>query len=197
MPRQSCQGDRALARKKAAASRCRIRGQFRKDGRCLTFERGAPCKVAGQRRRERFRAGKDRACSGRVPRPLASPVPCRAADAFRKPRLFCGPSRADAVRPSPPFRAQAGFLAPVGVCHHGRVLSVKSALWPCSSPAACAAGHKRWEKARKSAGFGCSGSLARAIALACLKSESPPVFELRPHGGGRTPSTSKERRAGA
>jgi hypothetical protein len=33
---------------------------------------------------ERFSAGEDGACSGRVSRPLASPVPCRAADA-------CGP----------------------------------------------------------------------------------------------------------
>jgi DNA-binding XRE family transcriptional regulator len=80
-------------------------------------KRRAPGKVAGQRCGERFSAGEDRACSGRVPRLLAPPVPCRAADTFRKPRLLCGPSWADAVRPAPPLRAQAGFLASFRVRH--------------------------------------------------------------------------------
>jgi hypothetical protein len=80
----------ALARKKAAASRCCIRRQFRNDRHCLALKRGAAGKVAGQFRCERFRVGECCACSGRVPRALASPVPCRARDTFRKPRAFCG-----------------------------------------------------------------------------------------------------------
>ena len=89
-----------IAQKKAAAAR-RQRCEFRNDRHALALKRGAAGKVAGQFRSEGFSAGEDRACSGRVPRLFASPVPCRARYAFGKPRLLCGPSRADAVRPSP------------------------------------------------------------------------------------------------
>jgi hypothetical protein len=89
-----------------------IRRQFGNDRRCFTFERRAPCEVAGQCCCERFRTFKGGGYSGRVPRLAASPVPCRAADTFRKPRLLCGPSRHDAVRPSPTLRAQTVLLAP-------------------------------------------------------------------------------------
>jgi hypothetical protein len=99
------------------SSRC-IRRQFRNDRHAFAFERRASGKVAGQRCCESFGAFKGSAYSGRVPRLLASPVPCRAADAFRKPRLFCGPSWSYSVRPAPAFREQAGFLASFRVRHH-------------------------------------------------------------------------------
>ena len=108
------------------AGRCR---QFRNDRHALAFERRASGKVAGQRCGERFSASKDGACSGRVPRPLASPVPSRSRYAFRKPRLFCGPSWAYPVRPSPSFRAQAVFLASFCVRHFAVLRG-----WSCLRP---------------------------------------------------------------
>jgi hypothetical protein len=98
------------------SSSCCIRRQFGNDRPALALTRCAPGKVAGQFRCEGFSAGEDRACSGRVPRLLASPVPCRSTDAFGKPRLFRGPSWSDAARPAPPLRSQAVFLAALCIC---------------------------------------------------------------------------------
>jgi len=89
------------SRRESYAVAGRKRCQFRNDRHALAFERRASGKVAGQRCRERFRTGEDGACGGCVPRLLAPPVPCRAADACRKPRALCGPSRSYPVRPSP------------------------------------------------------------------------------------------------
>jgi hypothetical protein len=61
-----------------------------------------------------FEGGTCTSHSRRLPRPLLAP----AGDTFRQPPALCGPSWADAVRPSPPLRAQAGFLATFRVCHN-------------------------------------------------------------------------------
>jgi hypothetical protein len=68
----------------------RKRGQFRNDCHALAFERRAPGKVAGQRCGERFSAGEDGACSGRVPRLLASPVPCERLTPAASHGCFAG-----------------------------------------------------------------------------------------------------------
>jgi hypothetical protein len=98
-------------------SSCGIRGQFGQHQHAFALTRLAAGKIAGQRCGERLGAVKGSADKSRLLRLLASPVPCRAADTCRKPRLLCGPSRHDAVRPAPPFRAQAVFLAALRVRH--------------------------------------------------------------------------------
>jgi hypothetical protein len=99
----------------------RKRRQLREDRHALALKRCTPGKVSRQ-------AAAKASARSRVAHAQATAAACRARclrlyhgrarDAFRQPWLFCGPSWADAVRPSPPLRTQAGFLATFCVCHN-------------------------------------------------------------------------------
>jgi hypothetical protein len=104
----------------------RKRRQFCKDCHGLALKRRASVEVARQSRREGFRPVEGGVCichGCRLLRPLAPPVPCRAADACRQPRALCRASWPSSMRSAPALRAQAGFLASFRVYHRWTLMS--------------------------------------------------------------------------